>query len=405
MKEYFKNLTFKKLCSLILAVAFVTIMLISAVGGRHRVISALRNAKGKTIVEVKNEIDSTYNDGVYRKYDYINLCGLSASLMGMKELNGVLKLENGQLCNKPSGDAQYSDECVQKLVELNGYLQEKGIKLLYMQIPSKGGENSSLLPKGIRDKGDMLYDSLSASIKDKGISLIDMKSEFDKNGMDQKEVFYETDHHWKVRTAFFAYQKVTEYFNQYYGTNIDEKYIDINNFEIEKYDDILLGSHGKKTGRYFAGLDDFELIVPKEELDSEFVFDIISKDMIKEGDFKESIIDESHLKYGEFFELNPYAAYLGGNYAHAKIINKNAPCDKKALLLTDSMGYPLLSFMSLVFSEVEYVDLRYYRDSSFVDVVNESNPDHVMFIYSMTRIVDGVSFEFFEKIEKAQVME
>ncbi len=405
MKEYFKNFTLKKLCSLILGAAFIAIIFVSAVGGRHRVLAALRNTEGKNIVEVKDDIDSTYNDGVYRKADYINLCGLSANIMGMKELNGVLKLENGQLCNMPAGDVVYSDECATKLNELNKYLKEKDIELLYMQIPSKGGENTELLPKGISDSGDMLYDSLSASITDKGIDLLDMKVEFEENGFEQEEVFYTTDHHWTVSTAFFAYRKTVEYFNENYGTNIDEKYTDINNFKTEKYEDLFLGSHGKKTGRYYAGIDDFELITPKEEIDSEFVFDIISKNKVQEGDFRESLVYESHLERGEYFVSNPYAAYLGGNYALAKITNKNAPCDKKLLVLTDSMGYPLMSFMSLAFSEIEYADLRYYRDSSFVDVVNEYKPDTVMLIYSMTRLVDSVSFEFFDKLDVGAVME
>ena len=74
-------------------------------------------------------------------------------------------------------------------------------------------------------------------------------------------------------------------------------------------------------------------------------------------------------------------------------------------MLTDSMGYPVISFMSLVFKEIEYVDLRYYRESSFIDVFEEFDPDIVVLNYYMTRLFDGVAFDFFEKIEKDQVIQ
>ncbi|MBQ9832731.1 MAG: hypothetical protein IJO48_03260 [Clostridia bacterium] len=400
MKQFFKNLTFNKICSIAFITLFAVILFLMAVGGRHRVITALRNAEGKSIVEIKDDIDSTYNDGVYRKFDYINLCGLSARLMGMNELNGIIKLNNGHLSDIP-GVAEYDEKNAEKLYEFKTYLDNKGIDLLYMQVPMKGGENSGLNPEGRDDSGEMLYASLAASLEKYGINTLNMKQEIKESGADYNESFYVTDHHWTIRTAFFAYSRIIDFFNENFGTFIDAKYTDLNNFDITMYEKLFLGSHGKKVGAYFTerGMDDFELITPKEELDSELVFDIISKNKVRKGNFKEALIEESYLEYGAYFELNPYGAYLGGNYALAKITNENAPCDKKILMLTDSCGYPVISFMSLVFKEIEYVDLRYYRDSSFVDVLESYDPDIMLFAYGMPRVLSNDAFEFFEKLE------
>lgn len=52
--------------------------------------------------------------------------------------------------------------------------------------------------------------------------------------------------------------------NDTYGEHIDEDgyYSDLSNYNQITYKNIFLGSMGRKTGRYYAGADDFTLIYP-----------------------------------------------------------------------------------------------------------------------------------------------
>lgn len=405
MKEFFKNFNLQKLSLLITALAFIAILFIMGVKCRYNAITPILDGDSEGIIALKDKIDKNYKEELYRKYDYVGICGLSAKAFGMTELNGILKLQSGSLMENPAAVADYPSSCAENLKKLDDYVKERDKELLYIQIPTKGGENSGLLPKGKADCGDALYDALESDIKKYGIDTLSMRAVFEQAGLTQKDVYFDTDHHWNIRTAFFAFSEMVKFFNENYGLNIDAKYTDINNYDVEVYEDIFLGSHGKKVGRYYAGMDDFELIVPQKELDSEITFEVPSKNLLRQGSFRQSVMDERHMVYDMQNPPNCYEAYLGGSYRFAKITNENAPVNKKLLMLTDSMGYPVISFMSLVFKEIEYVDLRYYRESSFIDVFEEFDPDIVVLNYYMTRLFDGVAFDFFEKIEKDQVIQ
>ena len=77
-------------------------------------------------------------------------------------------------------------------------------------------------------------------------------------------MMYKTDHHWTTRAGFYAYCKLEDYLTQIFQCDVDSRIGDINNYNIEVYEKWHLGSNGQRTGIYFAGIDDFELIVPKD---------------------------------------------------------------------------------------------------------------------------------------------
>lgn len=80
-----------------------------------------------------------------------------------------------------------------------------------------------------------------------------------------------------------------------------------------------MGAEGRRVGKYYAGLDDFELIFPDFETD--FTFSVPDKGIIRNGSFNNAILDDSQTlgKYG--FDRNAYYKYIGGDYPFVKIEN------------------------------------------------------------------------------------
>ena len=77
-----------------------------------------------------------------------------------------------------------------------------------------------------------------------------------------QEEYFVTDHHWKIKTAFEAVNHISEILNNKYHFNIDSFYTDINHYHIISQKNAYLGSIGKRNGRFYGGVDDFEYILP-----------------------------------------------------------------------------------------------------------------------------------------------
>ncbi|EPZ57271.1 hypothetical protein H477_2349 [[Clostridium] sordellii ATCC 9714] len=65
-----------------------------------------------------------------------------------------------------------------------------------------------------------------------------------------------------------------------------------------------------------------------------------------------------------------------------KIENKDAPINKKVLIVRDSYQAPTTLLFADLFNSVEILDPRNNIDLNVSKVVNESNPDVVVFMFN-----------------------
>lgn len=78
--------------------------------------------------------------------------------------------------------------------------------------------------------------------------------------------------------------------------------------------------------------------------------------------------------------------YIGGDYSLNIIKNNLSPNDKKVLLIRDSFGCAFTPFLSLICSELDTVDFRYYKQGSIIDYIEESKPDIVIALFNPSGI-------------------
>ena len=119
------------------------------------------------------------------------------------------------------------------------------------------------MPKGLIDYANENADVLLKTLNEQQVETMDLREYFKE--MPIQEEYFITDHHWKIKTAFEAVNYISEILNNEYNFNTDNFYTDINHYHITTQENAYLGSIGKRNGKFYGGLDDFEYIVPNFE--------------------------------------------------------------------------------------------------------------------------------------------
>lgn len=356
--------------------------------------------KTKAVVLTAYSTLKNIDTRVYRRNEFINVYGLTQKLTGNRYVydpevskNDVVKLDNGVL----SFVIQKTDDLktkAEKILTLNNHLHSKGIDLLYVQLPFKINKLDKELPTGVYDFSNENADTMVSELKNKNISAFDLREEIVKDGLDHYSLFFRTDHHWKPETGLWAAGKISEKLNTDFCFNIDLKLLEIKNFSSKLYKDYFLGSQGKRVGKYYAGTDDFTLLLPTYKTGMNCAYNRISGEwLLKKGSFKDSWIFSENLEKIDYFDINAYASYSGGDYS-LTISKNNLISGKKILILRDSYTDALAPFLSLAAcNELRTIDPRYFT-GSITDYIDEFNPDIVLMLYYPTCLTISEFFEF-----------
>lgn len=314
------------------------------------------------------------------KYFFINVNGGVQKLLGrrvIKDASGTLiKLNNGYLTTKSI--MKDTSDTAAALEETYASLQEQGIDMLYVQARGVTSKEGKEFPTGMKGYANLTIDTFLKKLQEKNISYIDSYDVLIQNNVSWEQNFFKTDHHWKPEAAFNVYQKTCEILNDKYDFKIDEKYYNTDLLKKEKYEKSFLGAEGRRIGRFYAGLDDFELLYP--DFQTEFTLNIPSKGIIREGSFEESILTNKEVLGKYRFDTNAYYTYLGGDYPLVTIKNHMQNNDKKIMVVKDSFGIPYSSFLALACEELNIVDVR-YSEEQLGDIIKEMQPDMVIFCY------------------------
>lgn len=330
-------------------------------------------------------IEAGVSDVVFGKEAYINLYGLSERLLGkhyIRDTNvsqSVIKDNNGQLqfATNKVDTTPYAEE----IEQVNALLEEKEIPFIYVQTPLKVIEGYTKLPNSILDYAEMNTDTFKAQLEEKGVDVLDLRENVKSSDLDYSTLFYNTDHHWRTETAFWAVGEVVSYLKETEGIDLDpnQYYTDSNNYESLFYKQNFLGSQGRRVGKYYGGLDDYTLMLPKFDTSYEVTINKSNGSTVAEGTFEEAIIKKNLLNDKSVF-TNRYASYFGGDFPEVVIKNKKAEKDFKVLIVKDSFAIPFSAFFSTMVSETRMLDTRYY-EGEVTDYIESYNPDLVLYVY------------------------
>ncbi|MDE6750095.1 MAG: hypothetical protein K2K21_13685 [Lachnospiraceae bacterium] len=322
--------------------------------------------------DLGNKFETDIATSFFEKFEFVNLNGAMRNLLEQKEMNGVIKLNNGYLM---TAVGYVDDETLQyyanKVALFDSYLINRGTKLVYALTPYISCKYDPQLPTGIEDYGNDNADRLMSMLETAGIDIIDFREAMHEDGINQYDMMYKTDHHWNTEAGFYAYGILEDYIINETGCNVDERISNINNYTITKYEEWHLGANGQRTGRYYAGIDDFDLIIPNFETS-------IQREDGTVGNMQDIAINMEPLEKKEYTSRYTYDLVLGASLGH--FVNLNSENDIKVLIITDSFGKAVCPYLMMGFSEIYYI--RDWDVSEITpDFIESYDPDVVILLY------------------------
>ena len=323
--------------------------------------SILRVVRGQyDIEEAKSTIDSALTDELTYHDQLININGLKENIIGNKVIRKsdatIVKSETGSLMDVVEElDENEISSVVKTIRNLKNISEDNGARFLYCAAPKK--ELFEKAPSNVNNYFQDNYEDFLVTLTKKNVPYVDFSKTLIESGISESDMFYYTDHHWKSYAGFVATNSICEELNTKYSFHYNKQYTDINNYNISNYSDWFLGSKGKKAGKYFTwnGADDFDLIVPKFQTDmtEEQPF----KNTIRKGSFEESVLYMENMEK-DFYRVNTYATYSGGDFRLQIMKNNLNPKGEKVLLIRDSFACVVAPFLALQTSELHICDVR-----------------------------------------------
>jgi hypothetical protein len=348
-----------------------------------------------TLKALPTQAEGTINDALDRDHTFIQFYGGVQRLLGRRVLQDVdptytvYKLSDGSLSFVNPVPADCIADNARAYLTFQEALEERGISLLYLQAPQKlNTAQGPSLPVGAIDYGNQNADALLNLISQGGGASLDLRQVLADSGRPWASWFFATDHHWTPEAALLCTGAVVDGLNETCGLELDASLLDPTRYTVQTYDDLFLGSQGKRVGTLYAGLDDFSVWTP--DFETSFTYEIPYA--VRQGAFQDTLLFQERLE-GDVFDANPYALYSGGDYGVARITNELNPDGAKLLLLRDSYGCALAPFLALCCSELTTVDLR-YLDGDLMDYVDEADPDCVLILYSPGSLKTTTAFQF-----------
>ena len=304
-----------------------------------------------------------------REHTFIELYGGIQQLTGRRMVEDVdpqytvVRLDDHSLTfANPDGQAEDVTVRAEEMVEFARLVEEEyDIPLLYVQAPSK--TDVSPLPNGVEDAAGREADQFLALLEKYDVATLDLRPVFrkaaDSGEYDEDPLFFTTDHHWTPTGAFLGYRTLCERLAKDYRFKIDKKLTDPGSFHRYTFEDIFLGSQGRRVGSLYAGLDDLDLWSPTFPTDFTYTVPIVGIE--REGPFIISLLFPERLAQQGYYDTNPYTIYSGDDYLLARAVNRNNPQGKRILILRDSFGCALTPFLSLISSESMAIDPRNFN--------------------------------------------
>lgn len=357
--------------------------------------------------------DADVNGNVYEKYTYLEMYGFYNRLLGKREYNGftLVSDKNGYLYNANLWNFTHKDTIptksfAERVYNLEQAVKENGTKVYVLCMPIR------TMKEYVDFEAGMPYQDFTEVADDYiyycntyNLSVIDFRTAMTDSGATREDLYFKTDHHWTPLAAFYAFDYLVEELKQdghYF--DIEDYYTDINNYQLETYEDCWLGTLGIKTGLYYAGdMESFIAINPKYETMFEYTHQSTSTDKIsvQNGAFDECLLIRDYIDRqitGNLYESAAYNSYLNGVRKYDSIKNMNNPDGPKVLFIRDSYSSPLGAFFANVCGQVDMIWAKEY-DESVEELVENGNYDFI-FVATWPENLEEASFNFYKDFDK-----
>ena len=329
------------------------------------------------------DTEQEMNAVFYEKEEFLKLNGMMRRMLGQRMLNGVVRLNNGQLTYL---HAPIEEETLQQnadnITALYNYFAQRGIPFLFAVTPDKISMYDDELPPGYTDSSNDNIEIFLQRLRDNGTPYIDLREGLHTIDPDLYRFFYKTDHHWTTEAGFYAFTLLAEEL-QKAGIYIPEEVLDINNYTQEVHEKTLFGSWGQRVGRGFADAEDFALWIPTYDTQIVRGFDSLR------GTLGDVLYDRT------VFDTNTDGlVYDGVLLDTTRFVNEGHSNGQRILFIGDSMARTVIPYFVASFREFFWGDA--YQSEGITEAkINEISPDVVILLMSpWNNLGSDVSFNY-----------
>ena len=299
-----------------------------------------------------------------------------------KEDSTIVRMKNDYLAfdNEKLTDSDF-EQMANSTLELKEVTDSLQIPFVYVMVPTKlYFENDSNLYYN--------YESFSSKLESLDIDVLNLAEKMEEQNLSMEDYYFVTDHHWLPETGFWATNELRKKLTEDYQLTFESQVNELDNYTLHVYEDMFLGSIGKKTGKYFTplGLDDITMITP----DFETNLTVIDDRGTTEGDFQKTLLNTSAFTSDDYYATNPYAAYSYGDFGLQVIKNHFASEDApEIVVIRDSYACVVTPFLSLGSDTLHILDVRYWEPTESAATISEYiesvDPDCVVILYSLIK--------------------
>lgn len=269
-----------------------------------------------------------------------------------------------------------TENFIQEMKELKAYTEEKEVPLLYVQAPNREIANgdSSIAEFNLDDE---TMDTVVTALKDENIPVLDIREkllEEDRN-FELSDLFLHTDLHMQTDSEIWMADQVAKYLKDQMGLPINNmEYLeDMSLYTKKSYE--MVGNYGRTYGKYFVNSDTFDIYHPNFDTSYEYYIPDIEGSNLT-GSFDEVLMNGYENKsYDEYtYWVTDYMHFTVPYYTY---INNNQE-NGKLLVITDSMAYRGLSYLSLTTKQITILDPRFFGEVDYVKLAMQEEYDAVI---------------------------
>ncbi len=366
----------KKILAVLFAVILIVLPLITAFSKKeafseweNRNLESFPKFSYKTVInkEFMNGFDSYISDHFFGRNFWVKLKSNIELLTLKKENNSIYLTTKGALVEDlGTPNARYLAQNIDGIINFSK--NNSDAKIYCAVAPTSCDLYSDTLPYGKKvlsqkEQIDSFYSQL-----DNTAYKIDIYSTL-ASKKDQY-IYYRTDHHWTSLGAYYAYYQI--------ASALNFKPYEKSQFDVEHATNEFYGTYSSKSN-ITVEPDTIDLYRPASK---EFK---VTEVLINNG--KES------LKYDDIYftdwlnKKDKYSVFLGQVQPEVTI-KTNVQNNKKLLIFKDSFAHSLVPFLSLHYSEIKLIDLR-YTNQPYSKLADVSAYDDVLLLYNIDSVINA----------------
>lgn len=269
-----------------------------------------------------------------------------------------------------------TDILIEEMKELKAYTDEKGIPLLYVQAP-----NREIVNKGTAiadfNLDDETMDMVVGALKENHIEVLDIREKLleESRSFELTDLFFHTDLHMQTDAEIWMAGQVADYLeDKLEGVIQNKEYLkDMSHYTKKSYE--FVGNYGRTYGKYFVDSDTFDIYHPNFE--TYFTYTVPGDEgASRTGNFEEILMNGyENQPYDEYtYWVTDYMHFMMPAYTY---VNHNQE-KGKLLVVTDSMAYRGLSYLSLATHQITVVDPRFFNGNDYIKQALEEEYDAVI---------------------------